>query len=125
MIIKNLTCSITLYTKTQTGTDDFGRPEYSEIPVTIDNVVIGQPSSDDIVTEINLSGKRISYILSLPADDSHDWENVVVEFWGKQWRTIGTPREFRPGFMGADFPWNKQIAVEWYSDDTGTIQAQS
>ena len=112
MTIKGI--SIILYTRTKTGTDDFNRPIYLESQVQVDNVVVGQPTSDDITSEINLSGKTISYTLAIPADDTHDWENAVVEFFGKKWRTVGIPQQFMDGFMGADFPWNKKVRVERY-----------
>lgn len=112
MTIKGI--PITLYVKTQDGIDAFNRPIYKETEITIDNVVVGQPSSDDVINEINLSGKRISYVLAIPADDTHDWENVTVGFYGARWRTIGTPKQYMDGFMGANFPWNKQISVEKY-----------
>ena len=97
-----------------TGVDDFNREIIEESPVTIENVVIGQPTSDDILNEVNLSGKTISYMLAIPADDDHNWENTTVEFYGKKWRTVGAPIKYMDGFMGAKFPWNKKIKVTAY-----------
>lgn len=112
MTIKGI--QVILYQKTQTGVDDFNRPIYEETAVPVDNVVVGQPSSDDITSEINLSGKTISYVLALPADDENDWENAIVEFYDQKWRTIGIPQKYMDGFMGANFPWNKKVKVERY-----------
>ena len=105
---------IILYERIQDGVDDFNRPVFIEKPVTIENVVVGQPTSDDITSEINLSGKTIAYNLAIPADDTHVWENATVEFYGQKWSTIGIPRQYMPGFMGASFPWNKLVRVERY-----------
>ena len=105
---------VTLYETKITGQDDFGRDIEEETAVTIDNVVIGQPSSEDVISEISLSGKRIAYNLALPADDTHDWTNKTVEFYGKKWRTIGIPDQYIDGFMGKSFPWNKRVKVEAY-----------
>lgn len=112
MIIKGV--QIILYDETVTGQDDFNRDIVTETAVKIDNVVIGKPTTDDINTEINLSGKIISYVLAIPADDTHKWENRVVEFYGQKWRTVGAPVQFMDGFMGSKFPWNKKIKVEAY-----------
>lgn len=106
--------SITLYTETVTGYDDFNREIVETKAVTVDNVVIGQPSSEDITSEINVSGKRAVYNLAIPKDDQNDWTNKVVEFYGKKWRTIGVPTQFMDGYMGESWPWNKQIKVEEY-----------
>jgi len=105
---------ITLYTETVTGYDDFNREIVETQAVEIPNVVIGQPSSEDITSEVNLSGKKAVYNLAIPADDTHDWKNKVVEFYGKKWRTIGVPTQFMDGYMGESWPWNKQIKVEEY-----------
>ncbi len=106
--------TIILYEQNTTGKDDFNRDITEEIPVTIENVVIGRPTTDDITSEINLSGKTIAYILAIPANDMHTWENATVEFYGRRWRTIGIPMQFKEGFMGAHFPWNKKVKVEAY-----------
>lgn len=106
--------SIILYDQSVTGKDDFNRNIVSETPTTINNVVIGHPTTDDITSEINLSGKTIAYILAIPAGDTHIWENRTVEFWGKKWKTIGTPMKFMDGFMGKNFPWNAKVKVEAY-----------
>lgn len=106
--------SIILYETTVTGKDSFNRDIEKETAVTIENVVIGQPSSEDVISEINVSGKRIAYTLAIPADDDHEWVNKTVEFYGRKWRTIGVPTQYMVGFMGKRFPWNKQVKVEAY-----------
>jgi hypothetical protein len=105
---------ITLYDTTVTGQDDFGADIVEETEIIIDNVIVGQPSSDDIVSEMSVSGKRIAYNLCIPANDAHEWENKTVGFYGRKWRVIGIPTQFIDGFMGKDFPWNKQVRVEKY-----------
>lgn len=105
---------IILYVKTTTGKDDFNRDVVTETPVTVGNVVIGHPTADDITSEINLSGKIIAYTLAIPAGDTHIWEGATVEFYGRKWKTIGIPGQFKEGFMGKNFPWNKQVKVEAY-----------
>lgn len=104
--------SITLYTTTQTGTDEFNRPIYAETPVTVENVLIGEPSTDDIANELNLTGKRLAYTLAIPKGDAHDWTDKTVEFFGERFKTIGEPTQ------GIDhlipLSWNKKVKVERY-----------
>lgn len=104
--------SITLYDRTQTGTDDFNRPTYSYAAVTVDNVLIGEPTTEQIIEELNLSGKRLAYTLAIPKGDTHDWKDKTVEFFGEQFRTFGEPTQ------GIDhlipLSWNKKVKVERY-----------
>lgn len=111
--------SVTLYEKTVTGKDDFNHDIYTETSSVIDNVVIGQPSSDDVIAEMSLSGKRIAYQLAIPKQDAHTWENNVVEFYGRKWRVVGIPTQYKDDnasfdVMGSNWPWNKQVKVECY-----------
>ncbi len=109
---------VTLYETTITGQDDFGRDIVEEKAVVIDNVVVGslvgQQGSDDVVSETSLNGRHAAYNLALPADDSHEWENKCVEFYGRRWKVVGVPTKFIDGFMGQSWPWNKQVRVEAY-----------
>lgn len=104
--------SITLYTTTQTGTDEFNRPVFAETPVTVENVLIGEPSTDDVVAEINMTGKRLAYTLAIPKGDTNDWTDKTVEFFGERFKTIGEPTQ------GIDhlipLSWNKKVKVERY-----------
>lgn len=113
MMIKGI--PVTLYVKTQTGTDPFSRPIYEETAVTVENVLVGEPSSEDITNELNLSGKVISYVLAIPKGDTHDWENASVLIFGKRYRTIGTPTQG----IEENIPlaWNKKVRVERYVAD--------
>jgi hypothetical protein len=104
--------SIILYEKTEAGTDPFGKPIYTEAPLVVENVLIGEPSSEDIVDALNLYGKRVAYTLGIPKGDTHTWEDSTVEFFGQRFRTIGYPTQ------GIDelipLAWNKKVKVERY-----------
>lgn len=104
--------SITLYERTQTGTDDFNRPTYSETAVTVDNVLIGEPTTEQITEELNISGKRLAYTLAIPKGDAHDWKDKVVEFFGEKFRTIGEPTQGIEHLI--PLSWNKKVKVERY-----------
>ncbi len=110
-VIKGITVKLKI--SKQTGVDGFNRPVYEEDSyVNIDNVLVGEPSAEDVTNELNLSGKRIAYTLAVPKGDAHNWENTEVEFWGMKFRTIGIPTQ------GIDenipLSWNKKVKVERY-----------
>lgn len=109
-MIKGMT--VTLYERTQTGTDAANRPIYEETPVTVENVLVGAPTSDDVVNEFNLSGKRIAYTLGIPKGDTHNWTDRTVEFWGRKFRTVGIPTQGIEENIPLD--WNMKVQVEAY-----------
>ena len=77
---------IILYEKTKTGEDGFHDPIYEESPVTVHNVLVGQPTAEEITTELQLTGRRIAYTLAIPKGDTHNWDNVRVAFFGQTFR---------------------------------------
>lgn len=55
-MIKGIT--VQLKKKIQTGTDAFGNPIYDYQTINVDNVLIGEPSADDVTSEMSLYGKN-------------------------------------------------------------------
>jgi len=104
--------TITLYNRTQTGTDAFNRPVYGETATTVDNVLIGEPSSEDIINELNLTGKRLAYTLAIPKGDTHDWKGATVEFFGERFKTFGAPTQGLDHLI--PLSWNMKVKVERY-----------
>lgn len=104
--------TVRLYEKTQTGTDAFNAPIFSETPVEVKNVLIGEPTTDDIVNSLQLYGKRIAYTLAIPKGDEHDWEDVTVEFFGQKFRTYGGVVQGIEELV--PLCWNKKVKVERY-----------
>ena len=104
--------SVTLYERTQTGTDEFNRPVYSETPVVVDNVLVGEPTTDDITNDLQVYGKRLAYTLAIPKGDAHVWHDVHVEFWGQKFHTYGAPTQGIEDNIPLD--WNKKVKVERY-----------
>lgn len=104
--------TITLYDKVQVGIDDFNRPIYEETPLSIENVLIGEPTTDQVIDELNLSGKRLAYTLAIPKGDSHEWTGRKVEFFGEVFRTFGKPTQGIDHLIPLD--WNKKVKVERY-----------
>lgn len=104
--------TITLYERTQSGTDPFNRPVYTESPVEVGNVLIGEPSAQEIVDTLNLTGKKLAYTLAIPKGDTHEWKDRTVEFFGERFRTIGEPTQGIDGLIPLD--WNMKVKVERY-----------
>jgi hypothetical protein len=105
--------TIKLIEKTQTGTDPFGQPIYTETETDVADVLVGEPSTDDINNAITMYGKRVAYTLAIPKGDTHVWEDTFVKlpspFEGR-YRTIGYPT----AGIEANIPlrWNKKVHLE-------------
>lgn len=98
---------------TKTGTDPFGNPIYEETDIDVENVLVSPTSTDDIVNQLTLTGKKAVYTLAIPKGDTNDWEDKEVKFFGKRWRTFGFPIEGIEDLIPLD--WNKKVMVERYS----------
>lgn len=109
-IIKGI--PVTLYTQTEAGKDPFNRVQYTETPVTVENVLVGRPSEEEILDTMNLTGRKVEYVLGIPKGDLHDWENKKVEFWGQTFRTIGMPVTGIQTLIPLD--WGQNVRVERY-----------
>ncbi len=106
--------TVTLYEKTQTGTDSLGNPVYEEVPVEVDDVLIGEPSTDEITSSISLYGKRTVYTLGIPKGDAHSWENARVDFFGQRFRVFGNVTQGIEEMI--PLRWNKKVHVAAYDD---------
>lgn len=107
--------SVQLIKKTEGDPDPLGNPTYSEEKVQVDDVLVGEPSTDDITDTLQLYGKKVAYTLAIPKGDTNSWVDTEVElpapFEGK-FRTIGYPT----AGIEENIPlrWNKKVKVERY-----------
>lgn len=110
MNIKGIT--ITLIDKREVGRDPFDIPIYEDVEILVDNVLVSPTTTDDIVNQLNLTGKKAIYTLAIPKGDTNNWEDKEVIFFNQRWRTFGIP------LMGIDelipLSWNKKVMVERY-----------
>lgn len=109
--------TVTLYEKTPAQNPDaLGNPVYTETPVTVKNVLIGEPSTDDIATSTALYQKTIRYMLGIPKGDAHDWMDSKVE-WTDSYGTH-TVRTFGFPITGIESniptPWHMKVRCEDY-----------
>ena len=109
---ENSGITVKLYERTQTGTDPVNRPIYTETPTNVDNVLVGHPDDEEVLSTLNLTGRKVIYVLAIPKGDTHNWENCTVEFWGMKFRTIGMPTQGIEKLI--PLFWNKKVKVERY-----------
>lgn len=103
---------ITLIDKQVISVDPFGSPVVKDVEILVDNVLVAPATTEDVTSQMSLTGKKISYTLGIPKGDMHDWENKEVRFFGKRWRTVGIPLEGIEELTPLE--WNKKVMVERY-----------
>lgn len=104
--------TVQLVVGTVTSYDPFGNPVETEQLVDVADVLVGQPSTDDITSSIQLYGKRIDYVLGIPKGDENDWTDATVYIWGERFRTIGYPMTGEQ--ENIPLRWGKNVKVERY-----------
>lgn len=109
-MIKGIT--VTLITKQKTGTDPFDNPIYEDVEKEIDNVLVSPTSTDDVVNQLDLTGKKAVYTLAIPKEDNNNWEDAEVLFFDGRWKTFGFTTQGIEHLIPLD--WNKKVMVERY-----------
>lgn len=104
---------VNLLKKTQDGTDDFGQPIWKTSKVAVSDVLVGEPSTDDIQNGITMYGSRIAYTLAIPKGDTNTWLDCDVELpapWSATFHVVGDAT------MGIEenipLRWNKKVHLE-------------
>lgn len=109
--------TVTLYEQTQTSTDPFGAPVYTETAKSVDNVLIGEPTTDDITSSTQLYGKVIRYMLGIPKGDTHDWQDKHVS-WTDAYGIEHHVKTFGYPITGVESlvptPWHMKVRCEAY-----------
>lgn len=104
--------TVVLVNRVETGHDPFGAPTFTEELIEIKNVIVGNPSTDDQVAELNLTGKKIAFVLGIPKGDQNDWKDKIVLIRGERYRTYGFPLTQTEANVPGK--WNTQVKVERY-----------
>ena len=113
--------TVTLYVRQQKVTtdtppvpvfDSFNDPVWEYKAETVANVLVGQPTADEITSGIDLYGKKAEFMIGIPKGDEHAWENADVEFFGRRWRTFGTLIQGIEANVPT--PWHHKIRVAVY-----------
>lgn len=105
--------TVTLKSKTQTGTDALGQPVYETKDVAVNDVLVGLPESSDIQNALTLYGKKITYTLAIPKGDTNVWYKHQVTLpapWSETFNVIGDVTET----IDANTPtrWNRKVQLE-------------
>lgn len=105
--------NVILYDRVVTGHDALNHPIYAETAQTVENVLIAPMSTNEILENYNLTGRKAVYQLAIPKGDAHDWTaGKRVDFFGKSWRIIDIPEEGIEDLI--PLSWNKKVRVETY-----------
>lgn len=103
---------VTLINEVVTGQDALGNDIYTEVEMTVDDVLVAPTSTDDNIDNTNLWGKTSQYQIAIPKGDTHIWKDQKVRFFGKTWRIFGEAIEG----IESNIPlrWNAKWNVEHY-----------
>ena len=107
-MIKGIT--VTILDRVQTGEDRFKSPVYEDQEIPVANVLVTPTSAEEIVSELQLYGKRSVYTLCIPKGDVHQWEDRRISFFGQTFRAFGPVTEYIENLVPG--PWNKKVKVE-------------
>lgn len=106
--------SIVLINKVDTGeVDGFNRPILTETQTIVEDVLVGEPSSDDYVNALNLYGKKAKYTIAIPKGDTNNWEGDVI-IWGDRYHIFTKP--IRGIEENIPLRWNAKVMVEEYTN---------
>ena len=109
--------TVTLYKETCVGNDTLNQPVYTETPVAVNNVLVGEPSTDDITNSTALYGKQILFMLGIPKGDTNDWQDKKVSWTDAYGRTI-TCKTFGFPITGVEAnipgPWHMKVRCGAY-----------
>ncbi|MCQ2499772.1 MAG: hypothetical protein MJ117_00325 [Lachnospiraceae bacterium] len=105
--------TVILYEQRKTGVNALDEDLYEETRCEVENVLVGQPTEQEIIEALNLYGKKAVYILGIPKEDTHIWTaGEKVEFFGEVFRIIGKPIKGIDNLIPG--PWNMKVRVESY-----------
>ena len=112
-MLKGIT--VTLYTETESGVDIFNRPVTEETPVEVDNVIVGRPSEQEVLDTLNLTGRKLEYVLGIPKGDTNEWTDKRVRFFDQDFRTIGAPIQGIEAMIPLE--WHKTVRCEVFNGE--------
>lgn len=103
---------IYLLDKKEIGKDEFNRPIYSFNKIPVDNVLYMPTSATEQIEQLNLTGRKIEYTVSIPKGDNHSWENQIIIIKGRRYRVCTSVEETIDHLT--PLAWNKKFRVEAY-----------
>ena len=105
--------TVLLKVSTKTEENPFGEPVKTAVWTPVENVLVGQPTTEDLPTQPEPQGRRVDYMLAIPKGDAHEWRDTEVilpdPFAGK-YRTVGFPVAGIEDLI--PLAWNKKVKIE-------------
>ena len=102
--------TVQLEVLTEGSPDMFGVPTYTREWVSVDDVIVGQPTDSERTDSMNLYGERAVYTLGIPKGDAHTWQaGLHVKFFGETFRIIGHTVKGIDDMVPLE--WNKKVMV--------------
>lgn len=71
------------------------------------NVLVGEPFTAAVPFG---AGTTAGYVLGIPKEDAHDWQDGIVEVFGRTFRTVGIPEEGIAANIPG--PWHRRVRIE-------------
>lgn len=109
--IKGVT--VRLAVQTVTGRDELNAEVVSTVWADIPNVLVGEPTAQEITDSHELYGKRLAYRLAIPKGDTHVWTDTTVILPAP---FAGVYRTYGPTTAGIEdnipLDWNKKVMIE-------------
>lgn len=102
--------AVRLINKKKIGEDRIGSDITEDVEILVENVLIRPVSSDEMINELNLSGRKIIYELAIPKTDTNTWTNSELIFFNERFRVINAPVQGIDELIPLD--WNKKVMVE-------------
>lgn len=103
---------VVLWNKEQVGTDPLNKPIYREVPVTIHNVLVAPATAQEVLESTDLYSCKLEYTLGIPKDDTHDWRDKKISFFGQDFKSFGIPKMGITENIPLD--WNMKVQVKAY-----------
>lgn len=116
--------AVTLTDRVLSGWSTGGDPLWSETKIVVDNVLVGEPSPEEVAASTGVPGRRLSYILGIPKGDTTDWKARDVSWAGPDGRPIHA-RTFGDPVSGVEHliptPWHRKVRCYRYDPDREEI----
>lgn len=108
--------TITFLKKVKTGVNDFGEDVYTEVPESVENVLIQAADAQAQVAAQALYDRYQMFTLHIPKTDDHDWYDCYVilggEFGDRKFHQFGDIKTYQKELCPLE--WNKQVDVLLY-----------
>lgn len=105
--------TVTLWERTEAGTDAFNKTRYNETPVQVQNVLVtpAGETGTELLDATDLASREADYTLAIPKGDAHRWETGCrVDFFGESFRIVGKPTKGIEALI--PLAWNMKVRVQ-------------